>query len=126
MTTPSERLRKYRLETLHLKTKREMAKFLGVSEDVYAKAENGVRTPSKKLLEALFDKTGLGEEYWKYGINQNNPTNTELTATLNIIEELIDGGYVVLNKELTPEIETLLLTALKTDIQHLLLRLTLK
>ena len=85
MTTPSERLRTYRLETLHLKTKREMAKFLGVSEDVYAKAENGVRTPSKKLLEALFDKTGLGEEYWKYGINQNNPKNTELTATLNII-----------------------------------------
>ena len=126
MTTPSERLRKYRLETLHLKTKREMAKFLGVSEDVYAKAENGVRTPSKKLLEALFDKTGLSEEYWNDGINQNNPKNKELTATLNIIEELIDSGYVVSDKELTPEIETLLLTALKTDIQHLLLKRTLK
>ena len=97
-----------------------MAKFLEVSEDVYAKAENGTREPSKRLLKQLEIKTQLSSEYWQYGIEPNHINKSELSSTLNLLEKLLKDGDISLEKPLTPQIEDLLITTLRADIKQLL------
>lgn len=120
MNNCAERLRKYRTDIKEFKTKREMAKFLEVSEDVYAKAENGTREPSKTLLKQLEIKTQLSAEYWLYGIEPNHINKSELSSTLNLLEKLLKDGDIALEKPLTPQIEDLLITTLRADIKQLL------
>lgn len=120
MTNPGERLRNYRVETLKFKTKREMAKYLGISEDVYSKAENGTRDISKPLFQALEAKTGLSEQYWKYGTEPHHINNSELKSTLTMLEQLLKDGDLKTYADVTDEVENMLLTALKADIQHIL------
>ena len=120
MQTYYERLRNYRENVLKLNTKKEMAQYLNISERVYAMAENGTRPLSKNLLATLVAKTNLNEAYWLYGVEPTHINNSELSSTVNMLEQLLKAGDIKINQELSPAIKDLLLTALETDIKHLL------
>lgn len=118
----NERLREFRI-SLGIDTKQEMADKLGMSVDLYTKLENGVRTPSKQALKKIIDFSGIPEVYWLYGITEQNDEYINkrdiLSSTRECLESLIKIGLIK-DVELTEEVKTVLLAALKADIQHLL------
>ena len=118
----NERLREFRI-SLGIDTKQEMADKLGMSVDLYTKLENGVRNPSKQALKKIIDFSGIPEVYWLYGITEQNDEYINkrdiLSSTRECLESLIKIGLIK-DVELTEEVKTVLLAALKADIQHLL------
>lgn len=119
-----ERLRKYRVDELKLNTKREMAEKLGVSEQLYAMVERGARKPSNDFLGKLIILSNIPEEYWLYGVQTDKELlNKRKTfkSIENTVVDLISDGYIT-DIDFNKEIEEILITAIKADIQHLLLR----
>lgn len=119
----NERLGKYR-EHLNIDTKRKMANELGVSEHLYAMVERGDRPASKDFMRKLVIYSKLPEEYWLYGVEKNNEilnTRKEFKSIESSVMELIDEGYIA-DVNFDKRIEDILLTAIKTDIQHILLK----
>lgn len=119
-----ERLKKYREEELMLNTKREMAEKLGVSEQLYAMVERGDRKPSNDFLRKLVICSNVPEEYWLYGIQTEKDLinkRKRFKSIENTVLDLIDEGYIT-DIDFNKEIEEILVTAIKADIQHLLLR----
>lgn len=118
----NERLREFRI-SLGIDTKQEMADKLGMSVDLHTKLENGVRNPSKQALKKIIDFSGIPEVYWLYGITEQNDEYINkrdiLSSTRECLESLIKIGLIK-DVELTEEAKTVLLAALKADIQHLL------
>lgn len=120
----SDRLEKYRNE-LHLK-KKEMADKLQVSESYYSLIESGKRSPSKNFIEKLVLVSELPEEYWIYGINQEDYVNTRdefksLKKALDTILDLGSFGNVneIFDEDNTPKdsLGRLLISALKADMK---------
>lgn len=72
MTTFVQRLKNYRLNELKIKTKREMADKLNISEQLYAMVERESRKPSNDFLNKLVLFSGLEKEYWLYGIREDS------------------------------------------------------
>ncbi|HBJ1645852.1 TPA: helix-turn-helix domain-containing protein [Clostridium botulinum] len=68
----NERLLNYRINEIKIDSKREMAKKIGISEQLYAMVERGDRKPSKDFLNKLVLLSNLKEEYWIYGISEDN------------------------------------------------------
>ncbi|OOM81842.1 helix-turn-helix domain protein [Clostridium puniceum] len=119
-----ERLRSYRENELKLSTKREMAEKIGVSEQLYAMVERGDRLPSNDFLRKLVLYSNMPEEYWRYGIQSETDLiakRKQFKSIENTTLELIDEGYIT-DINFSKDVEDLLITALKADIQHLLLR----
>ncbi|MFT8352166.1 helix-turn-helix domain-containing protein [Clostridium saccharoperbutylacetonicum] len=119
----NDRLLKYRSE-LNINTKREMAARLGVSEQLYAMVERGDRKPSDDFIRKLVIYSSLPEEYWLYGIEKDEDiinVRKNFKSIENTVLELIEEGYIK-DINFNKEIEDILLTAIKTDIQHILLR----
>lgn len=85
----NDRLREYR-EQLKIKTKRDMAKKLKISEQLYYMLENGTREPSKDVLNRLYIISEKPEEYWKYGVAENEYLNfrDEFKSSREAIEKL--------------------------------------
>lgn len=119
----SSRLEKYRNE-LHIKRK-EMADKLQISEGYYSLIASGKRSPSKTLLEKLVLISQLAEEYWMYGIYQEDFINTRdefksLKKALDTVLELGDFKNVneIFNEQNNPKdsLGRLLIAALKSDI----------
>lgn len=120
----SDRLEKYRNE-FHLK-KKEMADKLQVSESYYSLIESGKRSPSKNFIEKLVLLSELPEEYWIYGINQEDYVNTRdefksLKKALDTILDLGSFGNVneIFDEDNTPKdsLGRLLISALKADME---------
>lgn len=119
----NNRLLKYR-EELNVNTKREMAARLGVSEQLYAMVERGDRKPSEDFIRKLVIYSNLPEEYWLYGVEKDEDIiniRKKFKSIENTTLELIEEGYIK-DINFDKEIEDILLTAIKTDIQHILLR----
>lgn len=116
------RLKAYRLD-LGIDTKREMAEKIGIKESLYGMLESGNREPSKNVLKKLVDHSGLPEEYWIYGILNDNFINNreELKDTKESINLLINLG-IITDENLSKEAIEVLLAALKADIKHILIK----
>lgn len=115
-----DRLLNYRNE-LGIKTKIEMANKLGIARTLYGMLENGQRKPSQEVLDKLFLMTNKPEEYWLYGIEDDEYTSTrkEFKMTERAVKQLIDIGLIK-DENLTDSVKEVLLAALKADIRHLL------
>lgn len=122
----TERLTQYR-EGLNL-NKREMASRLEFAETYYNMIENGKRDPSKKFLYSLAADSGKPEEYWLYGISDEEYRKTrdiakstrislEQIAELKLLDDL-DSLF----KDYEPKnvAETLLIAALKSDLSYII------
>jgi transcriptional regulator with XRE-family HTH domain len=119
----NDRLKKYR-EDLNIDTKREMANKLGVSEQLYSMVEKGTRKPSEDFIRKLVVDSNLFEEYWLYGVVKDDEilnSRNNFKSIENTVMELLNEGYI---KDINfgEDIENALMLAIKTDIQHLLLR----
>lgn len=121
-----DRLSNYR-ESLNL-NKREMASRLDFAETYYNMIENGKREPSKKFLYSLAADSGKPEEYWLYGISDEEYRKTrdvakstrvslEQIAELKLLDNLDD-----LFKDYKPNnvAETLLIAAIKADLSYII------
>lgn len=121
-----ERLTEYR-EGLNL-NKKEMANRLDVLPSAYTMVENGSRKPSKKFLYSLVSDSGKPEEYWLYGISDEEYRKTrdiakstrislEQIAELKLLDDL-DSLF----KDYEPKnvAETLLIAALKSDLSYII------
>lgn len=121
-----DRLTKYRKE-LNL-NKREMASRLEFAETYYNMIENGKREPSKKFLYSLVSDSGKPEEYWLYGISDEEYRKTRDIAkstriSLEQIAELkLLDNLNSLFKDYEPKnvAETLLIAALKSDLSYII------
>jgi transcriptional regulator with XRE-family HTH domain len=119
----NERLKKYRNE-LNIDTKKEMAEKIGVSEQLYAMVERGDRKPSNDFIRKLVIFSNLAEEYWIYGVTKDTEVIDKrkvFSSIENTVMELINEGYIK-DTNFDKDIEDALLLAIKTDIQHILLR----
>lgn len=118
-----DRLLKFRTETVKAETKKEMADLLGISQQLYAMFERGDRSPSKNFLDKLVTYSNLPEEYWIYGITEKERIikRKEFKSIETTVLDLIDEGYIT-NVDFNEDIKEILLTAIKADIQHLLLK----
>lgn len=126
----SDRLEKFRDE-LNI-SKIEMAKKLGISESYYSLLVNGKREVSKKLLYKLVLMSNKPEEYWVYGVEDNENIIQsrevckctlkayELLKECNILsEDKIDSLFSFDGKVQLSSAETLLIKAMKADLKHL-------
>lgn len=111
--------------------KREMSSKLNISESYYNLIESGKREPSKTVLNKLVILSNKPDEYWLYGIEDNNKiiqvreefkcSRAAFTYLLNckelndvIIDNLFDK--IIDNAN---ETEKLILKGIKADLQHL-------
>lgn len=121
-----ERLTEYR-EGLNL-NKKEMANRLEVLPSAYTMVENGSRKPSKKFLYSLVADSGKSEEYWLYGISDEEYIRTRDIAksTRISLEQIIELKLLddldSLFKDYQPKnvAETLLIAALKADLSYII------
>jgi transcriptional regulator with XRE-family HTH domain len=120
----NDRLDKYRNE-LYLK-KKEMADKLQVSESYYSLIESGKRSPSKNFIEKLVVISERPEEYWIYGINQEDYVNTrdEFKSLKKALDTILDLGSFTNVNEIFDEnnnpkdsLGKLLISALKADME---------
>lgn len=120
----NERLKNYRENTLKISTKKEMAEKLDMSEQLYAMVERGARNPSKDFLRKLVTYSHMPEEYWIYGIKNENEfieKRKVFKSIENTVYDLIDDGTITC-VDFDSDIEDVLIAALKADIQHILLK----
>ena len=121
-----DRLTKYR-EELNL-NKREMASRLEFAETYYNMIENGKREPSKKFLYSLVSDSGKPEEYWLYGVSDEEYRNNRDIAKSTIIslEQIVElkllDNLDSLFKDYEPKnvAETLLIAAIKSDLSYII------
>ena len=120
------RLTKYR-EELNL-NKREMASRLEFAETYYNMIENGKREPSKKFLYSLVSDSGKPEEYWLYGVSDEEyRNNRDIAKSTRIsLEQIVElkllDNLDSLFKDYEPKnaAETLLIAALKSDLSYII------
>ncbi|MGN2336845.1 helix-turn-helix transcriptional regulator [Clostridium cagae] len=120
----NKRLKDYRENDLKISTKKEMAENLGISEQLYAMVERGARNPSKDFLKKLVTYSSLPEEYWMYGVKSENEFINKRRLFKSIestVCDLIEDGSIS-DINFDSDIEDVLITALKADIQHILLK----
>lgn len=121
-----DRLIQYR-EGLNL-NKKEMASRLEVLPSTYTMVENGDRNPSKKFLYSLIADSGKPEEYWLYGISDEEYRRTRdiAKATRTVMEQIKELKLVddldSLFKNYEPKnvAETLFIAAIKADLSYII------
>lgn len=116
-----DRLKEYRL-SLNIKTKVAMAEKLGIARTLYIMLENGTREPSKDVLEKLFLLSNKPEEYWLYGITENEyiDKREEFKCLKDAINQLDEIGLLDLKKEFSDGVKEVILAAAIADITHIL------
>ncbi len=118
----NERLKEYR-ESLKIKTKREMAHKIGISEQLYYMLENGSRDPSKDVLEKLFLVSKKPEEYWLYGVTENEyiDKRKEFKCLRDAVNQLMQIGLLKNEEDYNkPTVQEVLDAAMKADVLHLI------
>ena len=121
-----ERLIEYR-ESLEL-NKKEMANRLEVLPSTYNMIENGRREPSRNFLISLVADSDRPEEYWLYGVNDEEyRTTRNITKSIKMIYEQIkelnlidDCNTLFSDYTTTNPAEILLIAAIKSDLSYLL------
>lgn len=119
----NDRLREYR-QQLKIKNKKDMAKKLGISEQLYYMLESGSRGPSKDVLSKLFLISEKPEEYWEYGIDIDTEYidfRSEFKSSRNTIEQLYNLGLLDEDK-CTDAAKEVLLAAVLADAAHIILK----
>lgn len=119
-----DRLIEYRNE-LGIDTQGKMAELIGISRQLYSSLESGYKSPSKAVLEKLKNHSNLPEEYWLYGVGADNyiTERKEFKCLYTMLEELKDTDYLDLRKgDWSPEVKDMLISALKADVTHMLLK----
>lgn len=122
----TDRLTEYR-EGLNL-NKKEMASRLEVLPSTYTMVENGDRNPSKKFLYSLVSDSGKPEEYWLYGISDEEYRKTrDIAKSTRIVIEQIKELKLIddldsLFKDYEPKnvAETLFIAAIKSDLSYII------
>ena len=122
----TERLTQYR-EGLNL-NKKEMASRLEVLPSAYTMVENGSRKPSKNFLYSLVADSGKPEEYWLYGISDEEYIRTrDIAKSTRIVLEQIKELKLIddldsLFKDYEPKnaAETLFIAAIKSDLSYII------
>lgn len=123
MNNFASRLKNYRVNDLKIQTKREMAKKLNVSEQLYAMVERGARQPSKDFLKKLTKYSNIPESYWVYGSESEYLENRqEFNCIKETVNNLINDGFIEKDVEFSEDVKDILLTALKADLKHLFLK----
>jgi transcriptional regulator with XRE-family HTH domain len=122
----NKRLEEYR-NGLHI-TKRELADKLEMSESYYNMIENGKRNPSRTFILKLVALSGKPEEYWIYGIDDNEyrANREDFKATTKAVDQLLELKLINNIDDIFQSnyqkgtLEELLIAALKTDIEYLM------
>lgn len=108
-----EKLNKCRNELKY--NKREMAKYLDISESYYNLIENGKREPSRNVLMKLKNHNGLIIDYWPNALNLNNSLSYTESLIDSMIKEKVISSISDLRKE---SIKEILLNVLEKDIER--------
>lgn len=117
-----DRLEQYRL-SLNIKTKVAMAEKLGIARTLYTMLENGTREPSKDVLEKLFLLSNKPEEYWLYGIEDDEyiDKRKEFKCLKDAVTQLMQIGLLKNEEDYTnPTVHEVLDAAMKADVLHLI------
>lgn len=118
----NDRLKDFRI-SLGIKTKRDMAKILNISESFYNMLENGVRPPSKKILMTLVKLSKKPEEYWVYGVKTEKEwikKREEFKCLKDAIDQLSEIGLLKAGQEYSEAVKEVILAAAIADIDHIL------
>jgi transcriptional regulator with XRE-family HTH domain len=123
----NKRLEEYRLK-LKIETKREMAKKIGISEQLYAMVERGARKPSSDIIKKLVVMSKLPAEYWLYGVNKNDFFNNkdDLKNIKRAIDTILEFNITDIdsifdeNNNPKDSLGKLLINALKKDINYMI------
>lgn len=129
MDSFAERLKNYRTKELNLNTQKEMAEKLNISHSLYRMVERGARKPSKHFLDELVKFSNLPEIWWLYGVKDESTkikTRTDFNCIKNTVLDLISSELIDKDVNFSNEVQDILLTALKADIKHLILKENLK
>ena len=123
MLTIVDRLKKFKTE-LGIENNKEMATLLKIGESFYSSIENGRKPVSKNVLQRLVVLSRLPEEYWKYGITDENvriEKREEFKCLKDAIEQLSNIGLLkVTDEEFNSSVEEVLIAAMKADVIHIL------
>lgn len=117
----NDRLKEFR-EFLNIKTKQEMANKLGITRSLYSMLENGTRKPSQNVLDKLVEISNKPEEYWIYGITQEDEylnVREEFKSVKRAYNELKLLGLATDLDNLNSTEKDILLLALRADLKHL-------
>lgn len=123
-----DRLREYR-NSLGIKTQKDMAETIGITRQLYSNLESGYKSPSKNVLDKLVSHSGQPEEYWLYGVVENEyiKERKEFKCLYTVLEDLKDSSLLdLVDGNWSSEVENMLLSALKADITHMRLKNKLK
>lgn len=117
----SDRLKEFRLN-LNIKTKAAMAEKLGIARTLYSMLENGNREPSKDVLEKLFLLSNKPEEYWLYGVNENEyiEKRDDFKCLRDAINQLDEIGLLDPDKDFSDGVKEVIAAAALADITHIL------
>lgn len=121
-----QRLKEYRKSKGLLKY--QFAEILGVSESFYNMIENGRKNPSKNFMIKLVAESKKPEEYWFYGIGEDEyiDTREDFKCIKKATEQIVDLGLIKDVDKLfngnyeEGTLEELLITALKADIEYII------
>lgn len=117
----NKRLKEYR-ELIKVPKKREMARKLGISEQLYYMLEKGTREPSKDVLEKLFLFSRKPEEYWLYGIVDGKELilrRKEFKCLKDAVNQLMEIGMLKDDENFRSAVEEVLIAAMRADVSHL-------
>ncbi|WP_300924866.1 helix-turn-helix transcriptional regulator [uncultured Clostridium sp.] len=120
-----DRLRSYR-DSLNIDTQTKMAKELNITRQLYSNLESGYKNPSDRVIDILVKHSNRPAVYWIYGLNPKDyiDDRREFKCLYEVVENLKDTENLELNcfGEWSKEVEEMLISALKADITHLLLK----
>jgi len=118
----NERLQEFR-ERLKIKKKKDMAKKVGISEQLYYMLESGTREPSNNVIKKLVVMSGLPEEFWIYGISDEKEylqKREEFKCLKDLIGQLENIGLLDIEGKFTTGVKEVILAAAIADISHII------
>lgn len=117
-----DRLIEFRKE-LGIEKKKEMAILLKISESFYSQIESGKKPISDNVLKRLIVLSKRPEEYWRYGITDNNEyleKREEFKCLKDAMNQLDNIGLLNIDKEFSDGVKEVILAAAIADITHIL------
>lgn len=118
-----DRLKKFKNE-LGIESNKEMATLLKIGESFYSSIESGKKPVSKNVMQRLVVLSKLPEEYWRYGITDENERlkkREEFKCLKDAIEQLSNIGLLKsTDEEFSSSVQEVLAAALKADVMHIL------
>lgn len=124
-----DRLKKFKNE-LGMDNNKDMATLLKISESFYSMIENRKKPVSKNVLQRLVVLSKMSEEYWVYGITDEEERlekREEFKCLKDAIDQLSAIGLLkATDEEFSAAVEEVLIAAMKADVSHILEKKNLK